>query len=292
MQASEAEEQRTLADWQARIEAAERSGDLLQAADLAAGALAQHPDSDLLKYRHLLNLARAGALTAAERLWPLYDLPQDQTDYVALGARLQRARGFLGGPGAAGHLAAAAAAYGALFQASDDPFPGINAAVLHALTGESETAAALAGRVLELTTQRPADSREARYNLAADELIAALILDRDERAAAAAMRLMANRGNAAAFASTRRLLQRLVPALGRGEALLAFLTPPASLHYTGHMAAPPAPPARASPPRPRPPSPPISSARWPAWRSAPASARWPPAAISWLPRRWHGAACR
>lgn len=239
MATDEAEVDRPLADWLARIEAAERSGDLLMAADLAASALEQHPDDDELKYHHLLSLARAGGLSTAEHLWERYRLPAAETRYAALGARLSRERGFRGGAGAGRRLVEAASAYGALFRDSGNPFPGTNAAALFALAGEEDAAADLARRVLAAIATQPAETREARFNLAADEMIAALILDDRSRATAALERLLANGGNAAASGSTRRLLQRLVSALGRGEALLARLAPRASLHYTGHMAAPP-----------------------------------------------------
>ena len=75
------------------------------------------------------------------------------------------------------------------------------------------------------------------FNLAADLLTAALILDEPARAAAEVEVLQLHAGNAAAMASTRRQLKRLTAALGRGEELLQRLAPKPSLHFTGHMVA-------------------------------------------------------
>ena len=133
-------EPRPLAEWLAAIESAERSGDVLQAADLSESALAEHPENDELKYHHLLSLARGGALVQAEKLWPLYGLPQHDTRYAALGARLLRERAFRAGPDARAELLTAAEAYARIFHAKQDPFPGINAAVLLALAGHEDEA--------------------------------------------------------------------------------------------------------------------------------------------------------
>jgi class 3 adenylate cyclase len=232
-------ERRPLNQWMAAIDAAERSGDVLQAADLSESALTEYPENDELKYHHLLSLARGGALVQAEKLWPLYGLPQDDTRYAALGARLLRERAFRAGPGAKAELLLAAEAYARIFHAKQDPFPGINAAVLLALASQQGEAQAIARKVQELAERRRLAGGGDPFNLAADLLTSALILDEPARAAAEAEVLLLHADNAAALASTRRQLRRLTAALGRGEELLQRLAPRASLHFTGHMLAAP-----------------------------------------------------
>ncbi len=227
-----------------RILRAERSGDQLMAADQAAGALEQFKDDPEFRYHHLLSLARAGALIEAEKLWPRYALPDDNVNYAALGARLLRERAFRDAPDNRAALARAAAAYAAIFERSQDTFPGINAAVLSALAGALEPARALARAVLALLAARQPQARDDRFNLAADEVQAALILGDEARAAAAAERLLANASNKTALVSTRRQLLRLAGVLGSGTTLAERLRSGLSLHYTGHMLAAPGQPGR------------------------------------------------
>ncbi len=158
-----------------RIERAEQSGDQLLAADQAAQALERFPDDTAFRYHHLLSLARAGALTEAEKLWPRYALPLEDVNHAALGARLLRERAFRAGDERRELLALAAAAYARIFRRSGDSFPGINAAVLSALAGELGAAQALARQVLAATAAGHGD-RDARFHRAADRLQAALIL--------------------------------------------------------------------------------------------------------------------
>jgi len=227
-----------------RIRIAERGGDQLLAADQAAQALERHPGDNEFRYHHLLSLARAGALTEAEKLWPRYALPQDNTNYAALGARLLRERALRTPGDQRPALAAAARAYAAIFRRSGDPFPGINAAALAALAGALDEARALARAVLGQVARRSPGDREERFNLAADELQAALILEEMPRARAAMERLLANTANRAALISTRRQLLRLAAALGRGGDLAECLRPGPALHFTGHMLAAPGQPGR------------------------------------------------
>jgi len=233
---------RSIADWLAAIKDAERSGDVLQAADLAESALAEHPGERELQYHHLLSLARGGALVQAEKLWPVYTLPRDDLRYASLGARLLRERALQGGSRA--DLLAAAAAYAEIFHARRDPFPGINAAVLLALAGQQAEAKVIARSVLGLVGKRRGTPEADAFNLAADALAAQLILGQEQRAAAEAAVLLRHATNAAALTSTRRQLKRLAAALGRGETLLRLLAPRPSLHFTGHMIASPGRPGR------------------------------------------------
>jgi hypothetical protein len=234
--------QQPVAEWLAAIEAAERSGDVLQAADLAESALAEHPGQRELQYHHILSLARGGALVQAEKLWPVYALPQDELRYASLGARLLRERALAGGGRT--ELLAAAQAYAEIFNARRDPFPGINAAVLLALAGQQAEAKVIARSVLGLVGKRRGAPEADAFNLAADALAAQLILGQEPRAAGEAAVLLRHATNAAALTSTRRQLKRLAHTLGRGEALLRLLAPKPSLHFTGHMIASPGRPGR------------------------------------------------
>jgi hypothetical protein len=227
-----------------RILRAERSGDQLLAADQAADALERFPEDRAFRYHHLLSLARAGALTEAEKLWPRYALPADNVNYAALGARLLRERAFRQGGDNRAALARAADAYQGIFARSRETFPGINAAVLHALAGQQAAAATTARAVLDLLPAAPPGEQEMRFQLAADELQASLILGEMARADAATSRLLESAGNKTALASTRRQVKRLVAALGRGGALAERLKPGLALHYSGHILSRPGQPGR------------------------------------------------
>jgi len=238
MSAPDAADRRPLEDWLKLIVAAEESGDVLQAADLADSALQEHPGERELQYHHILSLSRGGAQVQAEKLWPLYDLPPENTRYASLGARLLRERAFRTGEQRA--LLLAAAVYAETFRAHRDPFPGINAAVLLALAGRQEEAAGIAREILGLVEQRRAGGKAGdAFNLAADALTARLILGEEALAGAEIEVLLRHAGNAAAMTSTRKQLKRLTAALGHGQDLLRRLAPKPSLHFTGHMLAAP-----------------------------------------------------
>ena len=145
---------RELAAWHATVTAARRRGEHLDAIDLARQGLDEHPGDLRLEYDKTLAYARAGATGEAEAsLQALREAgaldaaadPALRTDLQALAARLLKDRAYAAPPGETARLAhEAAVAYEAVFRATGDYFPAINAATLHRIAGDGERSAALA----------------------------------------------------------------------------------------------------------------------------------------------------
>jgi len=237
MTTAAAAERRSLDEWLTLIVAAEKSGELLQAADLAESALAEHPGERKLQYHHLLSLSRLGAQVQAEKLWAVYGLPPENANYASLGARLLREHALRSGD--VRDLLLAAASYAEAFEQHRDPLPGINLAVLLSLAGKREESEAAARRVQALVDERRRAGKGEPLHLAADALTIALILRDGPRAEAEVADLLANAHNAASLLSTRKQLKLLTAATGFGREIVQRLSPPASLHFTGHMIAAP-----------------------------------------------------
>ena len=118
--------------------AAMRRGNLLTAYDIAERGLRDAPDDLELKYLSVLALARSGATELASQRFERLGLGGPATaqghlavDIPALAARLAKDRA-LGtqGPERVLLLLHAADACEAVFKASGDPYPGVNAAAL------------------------------------------------------------------------------------------------------------------------------------------------------------------
>jgi len=118
--------------------AAMRRGNLLAAYDIAERGLRDAPDDLELKYLSVLALARSGATELASQRFERLGLGGPATaqghltvDIPALAARLAKDRA-LGtqGPERVLLLLHAADACEAVFKASGDPYPGVNAAAL------------------------------------------------------------------------------------------------------------------------------------------------------------------
>jgi class 3 adenylate cyclase len=133
----------------------------------------------------------------------------------------------------------AAALYEAVFRRPGGTYySGINAATLRLLAGEVDDARALAAEVLRLLDC--ADPTADPYYLPATRAEALLLLDDPKGAASAITEAAAASGaDRAAFTATRRQLIAICTELNADPALLAPLAPPAVIHYTGHMIAPP-----------------------------------------------------
>ena len=77
--------------WVDQVKAAENSGDLFVAYDLATQGLAEHPDSIDLRYLATRSLARSGATDQAATAYAKFGLGQsDNGDVAALGARIAK----------------------------------------------------------------------------------------------------------------------------------------------------------------------------------------------------------
>jgi len=228
----------SVADWLAQIEAANNDAEFLQSVDLAARALAVHDDR-MLRYHHVLALARSGATNRAHQLfrdYGLHDHPDE--DVAALCARL--AKDFaLSGCGADRPVRASVAAllYEQTFRRTGGFYPGVNAATMWLLAGKRSEAEELARRVLDICRGegRPASDTD-RYYVHATTAEAALIL-RDLTTVRRALEQASAHAHAnrAASGATRRQL-RLVCELNEIDvSILERLSAPAVIHYTGHM---------------------------------------------------------
>ncbi|MCK6451523.1 MAG: adenylate/guanylate cyclase domain-containing protein [Alphaproteobacteria bacterium] len=225
----------------------ERVGELFNAYDTAQHGLEAWPGDVGLKHRAVLALARAGATQLAERKFAELGLGDVAADDVrALRARILKDRALAQrGPERRRLLAESASAYEAVFAHSGNPYPGINAASLRLLAGDSGRAQALARRVLALLPPVPARPAASHYYDIATRIEALFVLGRlGEIEALIPAAMKANAGDYGALATTLRQLELLAAARGAGRALLARFAIPGVIHYVGHMMAAPGRPGR------------------------------------------------
>jgi class 3 adenylate cyclase len=226
----------------------EAAGNYLGACDAALLGLEQHPQARPLQYRAVLNLSRSGASKHARQLWLQYRLQPDLDDpsfrggleehIAALGARLDREEAYLGDDAQRPiGLKRAAQHYEKIYRRSQSPFPGINAAVLHELSGDSAQACELAARVVADTSNANPKSDDEAYQLAADRAAASLLLGDLDAARTAIEHAAALAGNVMAIASTRKQLMQICDHKGFDPAIASALRNRTVIHYTGHMIA-------------------------------------------------------
>ena len=226
--------------------AAMRRGNLLTAYDIAERGLRDAPDDLELKYLSVLALARSGATELASQRFERLGLGGPATaqghlavDIPALAARLAKDHA-LGtqGPERARFLLHAADAYEALFNASSDPYPGVNAAALVLWAGNRERAATIASQALAALP--PHGERPQDYWSLATEAELRLLLGDFGRAADLIKGIAHCLGpfgsvDWEAIASTRKQIRRTCHCLNVDLALLEPLRPPMVIAYTGHM---------------------------------------------------------
>ncbi len=227
---------RTLPDWQALALAARRHGEYLEVIDLARRGLEEHPGDLRLEYEKTLAYARAGAVGEAAanlralRLAGALDAIPDKrlrTDFGALEPRLLKDQAFAT-TGAAGAALAhkAAAAYEAVYDATGEYFPAINAATLYGIAGETARSRALA-RVAIAGAQAEPPSYYGGATIAEAQLLLG-----DAAAAAAALReAVASGVHLDELAATRRQLAWLCSHLAQsggtsGSEMVAALPAP------------------------------------------------------------------
>jgi hypothetical protein len=233
----------------------EKSGNYLGACDNALLGLEQHPNSRELQYRAILNLSRIGANKRAQKLWVDCGLKENldngtsddklEENIAALGARLDREEAFASD---AAHrdakLKKAAEHYESVYRRSGSTFLGINAAVLHELSGASVRAKEIAERIVADSAKLKPQSSEDDYHLAADRAAASLLLDDLQDAQKTIERAAALSTNAASIASTRKQLIQICDHKNIDRAIIAPLRNRNVIHYTGHMIAPAGTPGR------------------------------------------------
>jgi class 3 adenylate cyclase len=246
--AESSEPVQSIEDWAHLSDKREASGNYLGACDAALLGLEQHPEARALQYRAVLNLSRMGASKRARQLWLYYRLKSDLEDpsfrggfeenIAALGARLDREEAYVGDAvQRSTRLKQAALHYEAVYKRSTGTFPGINAAVLHELSGNSVRACELAAHVATECTKANPRSNEEAYQLAADRAAANLLLGNLDDAQRAIEHAAALAGNAVAIASTRKQLIQICDYKGFDQTIASELRNRAVIHYTGHMIA-------------------------------------------------------
>jgi class 3 adenylate cyclase len=240
MDTSKSEE--TVAYWCQLSDASEKSGDHLGASDTALLGLEHFPHARELQYRAVLNLSRAGAQARALQIWQKFGLDATLKGsafseiFAALGARLSRELALAAGPSCrSGKLREAAAQYETIYRRTQGTFPGINAAVLHELTGNHNRAAEIAGYVIEQSTRASPETDEAAYHVAADKAAASLLLNKLTEAQAALLDAAGLAENASSIASTRKQLLQICKYKGIDESVLSPLKNRSVIHYTGHI---------------------------------------------------------
>jgi adenylate cyclase len=233
----------------------EASGNYLGACDAALLGLEQHPEARELQYRAVLNLSRIGASKRARQLWLHYRLQPHFEDpsfrggleenIAALGARLDREEAYVGDAAQRPtKLKKAAQHYETIYKRSTGTFPGINAAVLYELSGNSARACELAAHVATESSEANPKSKEDAYQLAADRAAATLLLGDFDDAQTAIEHAAALAGNAMAIASTRKQLIQICDYKGIDHTIVSALRNRTVIHYTGHMIAPEETPGR------------------------------------------------
>lgn len=233
----------------------EASGNYLGACDAAQLGLEQHPEARELQYRAILNLSRIGASKRARQLWlhhrlqPHFEDPAFrgglEENIAALGARLDREEACVGDAAQrSASFKEAARHYEAIYKRSRSTFPGVNAAVLYELSGNSARAGELATLVARESSKANAKSKEDAYQLAADRAAANLLLGDLDDAQTAIEHAAALAGSAVAIASTRKQLIQICDYKGIDHAIVSALKNRTVIHYTGHMIAPEGTPGR------------------------------------------------
>jgi class 3 adenylate cyclase len=223
-----------------RVRELERRGELLLAYDTALQALEAHPNDLWLAHRAVLNLAKAGATTRAEKEYSRLQLDaSDEPDVAALGARIAKDRALSdASPDRADLLQRAAERYEAIFAKHGGYYPAINVATLLLLAGRREDAARMARAVVSLCEATSASGEDAYYR-AASLAEAQLVLGDAQGARRALEKAAMLSSDLAARAATRRQLRLICRAHAMAEDVLAPLAPPVVMHYTGHMMAAP-----------------------------------------------------
>ena len=227
----------------------EHSGDYLGACDAALLGLEQHPTCRDLQYRAILNLSRTGANKRAQQLWshyrvgPNFDRPSVdghfEENIAALGARLAREAAYAADAAQRpARLKKAAEHYEAIYRRTASTFLGINAAVLHEMSGDFARAQKIATAIIGQCARSKPQSQDDAYQLMADRAAASLLLNDLDDTRAAVEEAAALSSSAAAIASTRKQLIQICNHKRLDISIVAPLRNRAVIHYTGHIIAP------------------------------------------------------
>ena len=230
-------------DWLWEIDAHLDVGLNDEAYDLAMEAAKRSPKDKRFKHRAVLATARGGASHEALNMIETFGLSEDYSDeeLACLRPRLMRDIAYAGK--AEPHkkpLSIAAAEYLKAFKGSRGAYSGVNAAALHAILGEHETAQAIATEVSKITEKAIADLDEdeipywSRSTLGETYLVAGRI---EEAATQFRAANNAHDMTPGKKAQTRRQLRRLSAQLSIDQTWIdAQLPQPSILYFCGPMA--------------------------------------------------------
>jgi len=235
--------QHSASEWVAAVKAAERDGEFFRAYDAARQGLSEHPDDLLLRHRAVLALARSGATEQAQALYRELGLEgREETDIPELQARLLKdvALSAPDGPPRVQLLLTAAEKYEAVYHRSGHYYPGINVANLLLLAGQPDRSAAIARRIATELTAMPAAAGEEQF-WAAATLVEAHVIGGDMAAARRALPAAhaASEGDHARLSTAARSIHNACVAKNLPVDWLQAISPPAVIHYAGHIIAAP-----------------------------------------------------
>jgi class 3 adenylate cyclase len=235
--------QHSASEWLAVVKAAERDGEFFRAYDAARQGLSEHPDDLPLRHRAVLALARSGATEQAQALYRELGLEgRQETDIPELEARLLKdvALSAPDGPPRVQLLLAAAEKYEAVYRRSGHYYPGINVANLLLLAGQHERSAAIARRIAAELTAMPTAAGEEQF-WAAATLVEAHVIGGDMAGARRALPAAqaASEGDHARLSTAARSIHNACVAKNLPVAWLQAISPPAVIHYAGHIIAAP-----------------------------------------------------
>jgi class 3 adenylate cyclase len=235
--------QHSASEWLAVVRAAERDGEFFRAYDAARQGLSEHPDDLLLRHRAVLALARSGATEQAQALYRELGLEgRQETDIPELEARLLKdeALSAPAGPPRVKLLLAAAEKYEAVYRRSGHYYPGINVANLLLLAGQPERSASIARRIAAELTAMPTAAGEELF-WAAATLVEAHVIGGDIAAARRALPAAqaASESDHARLSTAARSIHNACLVKNLPVDWLEAITPPAVIHYAGHIIAAP-----------------------------------------------------
>ena len=222
-------------------------GELFAAVDAAENFITDYESNDEappLKLRHqaVLLKARAGSLNEAAARYKALGLDTDSDiDARSLGARLLKDMAYAGPRSQRTEmLRKSGQAYEEIYRDTGDNYPGINAATLAAFVGDAARAQDIAKAIITDITSQNIDPAKADYwhhaTLAEANILAGAF---DEAAQAIASAANCKETSLADKASTLKQLRRLLNVLDQPNDILKPLQPKPTIHYTGHMIAPP-----------------------------------------------------
>lgn len=226
-------------DATALTQAAINSGNLLLAYDTAISAIDDGDISVELRHLMVLALARMGNGEQAMELFQQYGLDSSpDAHHRTIAARIMKDAALATSDEAERQAALLKAyhAYKLIFAESGDAYPGINAATLAFLAGQSEEAEEIAASLLDLT----AIEKPRNYYDAATKAEALLITGK----IAAVDKVLIEAGsmsdaNAGARVSSSKQMALVCEKAGLGskeiDQLLTPISPPTVIHYCGHM---------------------------------------------------------